>query len=319
MPTLILRMPNSNPWLSSEADSGVSPFRLKSVGQPFGAIIVHKDQGRNEKAAWRHHQQHVIWRKALLEILFSAAAVVTMQQGSTLSIRAGRVCRLSFGVGLCFLALGMLSIPPLAAQQAEAPATLTYLKVMKGSVPEYTSLTLNTNGDGTYDGRQLNESSKPRPLKLSPETTELLFRMAKEMGDFKSLRLESNKNVANLGSKTFIYRQGGQEYKVEFNYTRNKRAQDLLSVFDGIADVEQHIGTLEYSSRYDVLGLPSALTQVEIDLDNKALVDPQLMVPILKKIAGDSQYLHIAQARAADILRRIQDSPEAGKQGRHRF
>ncbi len=319
MRTLTLRMPNSNHWLSSESESAVRPIRLKCVGQPFGAVIVHKDQGRNEKASWRRHQQSMIWRKALLEILFSAAAVVTMQQGSTLSIRAGRICRRTFGVGLCIFALGMLSIPFLSAQQAEAPATLTYTKVMKGSVPEYTSLTVNTNGDGTYDGRQLSESSRPRPLKLSPETTELLFQMAKDMGDFKSLRLESNKNVANLGLKTFIYRQGGQEYKVEFNYTRNKRAQDLLNVFEGIADVEQHIGTLEYSSRYDVLGLPSALTQVEIDLDNKALVDPQLMVPILKKIAGDSQYLHIAQVRAADILRRIQDSPAMGKDGRRRF
>jgi hypothetical protein len=280
---------------------------------------LHKDQGRNVKASWRRHQQHVIWLEALLANVFSAAAVVTMQQGSTLSIRAGRICRRSFCLGLFLLALGMLSIPSLFAQQTAGPATLTYTKVMKGSVPEYTSLTVNTNGDGTYDGRQLNESSRPRPLKLSPETTELLFQMAKEMGDFKSLRLESNKNVANLGLKTFIYRQGGQEYKVEFNYTRNKRAQDLLNVFEGIADVEQHIGTLEYSSRYDVLGLPSALTQVEIDLDNKALVDPQLMVPILKKIAGDSQYLHIAQVRAADILRRIQDSPAMGKDGRHRF
>jgi hypothetical protein len=84
-------------------------------------------------------------------------------------------------------------------------------------------------------------------------------------------------------------------------------------LFEGISDVEQHIGTLEYSSRYDVLGLPSALTRIEIDLDNKELVDPELMVPILKKIAGDSQYLHIAQVRAADILRRIQNSDSSRK------
>ena len=209
-------------------------------------------------------------------------------------------------VAVCLLMLGIL--PAYASQQPDSPATLTFTKVMKGSVPEYTSITVDTNGNGTYDGRQLDESPKPRPLKLSPETTKILFQMAAGLRDFRSLKLESNKNVANLGQKTFIYRHNGQENKVQFNYTRNKRAGELLSVFEGIADVEQHIGTLEYSSRYDVLGLPSALTRVEIDLDNKALVDPQLMVPILKKIAGDSQYLHIAQVRAADILRRIQDS-----------
>lgn len=200
------------------------------------------------------------------------------------------------------------AVPSFPAQQVDAQPTLTYIKVMKGSVPEYTALTVEANGDGTYDGRQLNESPKPRPLKLSPETTQALFQLAAALGDFHSIKLESHKKVASMGLKTFIYRHDGQENKVEFNYTRNKRADELLSVFEGIADVEQHIGILEYSSRYDVLGLPSALTRVEIDLNNKELVDPQLMVPILEKIAGDSQYLHIAQVRAADILQRIQGS-----------
>ncbi len=206
----------------------------------------------------------------------------------------------------------------LSAQQAGDVPTLTYTKVMKGSAPEYQSLTVSTNGDGTYDGRQLDESPKLRPLKLTPETTRVLFQMAAELGDFRSLRLESRKKVANMGLKTFVYRHGTEEDKVQFNYTRNKRAEELLSLLDGIADVEQHIGVLEYSSRYDVLGLPAALTQVEIDLNNKALVDPQLMVPILKKIAGDSQYLHIAQVRAADILRRIQDNEGSRRSDRRR-
>jgi hypothetical protein len=230
-----------------------------------------------------------------------------MKQASILALCQARVGRVVLLLGTALAILGAFPLPALRAQEAEGLATLTYTKVMKGSVPEYQALTVDTNGDGTYDGRQLNESPKPRPLKLTAETTQVLFQMAAELNDFRSLRLESGKNVANLGLKTFIYRNGAQENKVQFNYTRNKRAGDLLSLFDGISDVEQHIGTLEYSSRYDVLGLPSALTQVEIDLNNKALVDPQLMVPILKKIAGNSQYLHIAQIRAADILRRIQD------------
>lgn len=222
-----------------------------------------------------------------------------------------RRCALGLVVG--FLVAVWAAVPMFSAQQGNPPPSLTFIKVMKGSVPEYIALTVDANGDGTYDGRQLDESPKPRPLKLSPETTQTLFQMAAALGDFHSITLESNKKVASMGQKTFIYRHNGQESKVEFNYTRNKRAEDLLGVFEGIADVEQHIGTLEYSSRYDVLGLPSALNMVEIDLNNKALVDPQLMVPILKKIAGDSQYLHIAQIRAADILRRIQGSEYSGK------
>lgn len=238
-----------------------------------------------------------------------------MEQGPISPSLCSGLRRHILRLSVCFFALGLLPSPALPAQGTGGPAVLTYTKVMKGSLPEYTSVTVDENGDGTYDGRQLNEPPKPRALKLSAETTATLFQMAGALGDFRSLNLESNKNVANLGMKTFIYRHNGQENKVQFNYTRNKRAQDLTTVFEGIADVEQHIGTLEYSSRYDVLGLPSALTRIEIDLDNKELVDPELMVPILKKIAGNSQYLHIAQVRAADIIRRIQDGYTSNKAG----
>ncbi len=224
-----------------------------------------------------------------------------------------------FRLAMCSLALVTFSAAALYAQPAGNAATLIYTKVMKGSVPEYTAITVNSNGVGTYDGRQLNQSPRPRALKLSQSTTRKLFQMAASLGDFRSIKLESDKKVANMGLKTFVYRHDGQENKVQFNYTRNKRAEDLLTMFDGVANVEQHIGRLEFSSRYDVLGLPSALTQVEIDLDNNALVDPQLMVPILEKIAGDSQYLHIAQVRAEDIIRRIQDSKDSRKPDRHRF
>jgi hypothetical protein len=229
-----------------------------------------------------------------------------MHQGSSSSGQHAAFYQRIWRWGVCVIALGIFATSSLQAQHQRSVATLTYTKVMKGSVPEYTSLTVDANGNGTFDGRQLSESPRPRSLKLSPSTTETLFQIAGALDDFHSIRLESKKNVANLGLKTFIYRHDGRENKVQFNYTQNKKAEELLSVFEGIADVEEHIGTLEYSSRYDVLGLPSALTRIEIDLNNKALVDPQLMVPILKKIAGDSQYLHIAQVRAEHIIRRIQ-------------
>jgi len=203
---------------------------------------------------------------------------------------------------------GISTIPRLQAQEARRPDKLTYIKVMKGSVPEYQAITVDANGAGAYEGRKLDESPRPRGLKLSAATTQRLFELARELGDFRSIQLESHRKVANLGLKTFIYEHNGHENKVGFNYTLNRRAQDLMDLFDGIGSVEQHIGILEFSSKYDHLGLPGELRQIEIDLNNKALVDPEMMVPILQKIAEDSQFLHIAQIRAVDILHRIQNS-----------
>jgi hypothetical protein len=237
-----------------------------------------------------------------------------MDQGAILSYLHSGTHRRLFCLVVGLFVLGLCSAAVFPAQVAGSAATLTYIKVLKGSVPEYTSITVNSSGVGTYDGRELDESPRPRPLKLSPNTTQKLFRVAASLGDFHSISLESeSKDVANMGQKTFIYRHDGRESRVQFNYTRDKRAVQLLKVFEGINTVEQDISTLEKSSRYDVLGLPSALTHVGVDLDSKTLVDPQLMVPILKKIAGDPQYLHIAQVRAQNLLRRIRDSKKSHK------
>lgn len=189
--------------------------------------------------------------------------------------------------------------------QASSPK-LTYTRILKGSIPEYLSLSVDTTGAGAYQGRKLDDPPSPRELKLSAATTERLFALAQSLNDFKDIDLESHKKVANLGSKTFTYQGAAGENKVEFNYTVNRDAQELTDLFEKIAAVEQHIVALEYEVKYDHLGLPHELLQIQIDLDNKALADPQLMVPTLDEIIKNPRFLHLAQVRAQNILDRLQ-------------
>jgi hypothetical protein len=192
-----------------------------------------------------------------------------------------------------------------AAQQRSSLPILSFKKVLKGSVPEYMEIVVDSQGAGTYDGRKLSDSPSPRNLKLSRATTDRLFALAADLGDFKSLTLDSRRKVANMGLKTFAYEFDGQRSSVDFNYTENRTAKQLEDLFEGIAAVEEHLRALEYSVRYDPLGLPRELTYIQIDLENKNLTDPILLAPVLKQIAGDPRFLHIAQVRAQDILDRI--------------
>jgi len=187
---------------------------------------------------------------------------------------------------------------------------LTFKKVLQGSTPEYIEITVDSNGVGTYDGRKLQDPPEPRPLKLSAATTEQIFSLAHALNDFNTIDLESHKKVANLGAKTFIYESGGQKFSAQFNYTLRREAQELADLFEKISSVEEHIKALEFEEKYDHLGLPQELLQIQIDLDNKALADPELMAPTLKSIAHDSHFLHLAQARAQDILERIGENDE---------
>jgi hypothetical protein len=196
---------------------------------------------------------------------------------------------------------------PGQSQPAGSSVTLTYTKLLKDSVPEYLAITVHPDGTGAYEGRKLDEAPSVRPLKLSPSTTQKLFALASDLGNFASIDLESHKRVANLGLKTFTFEAEGQKNRCEFNYTLNRQAQELTDLFEGIATVERHLVSLEYGMKYDHLSLPKELLQIQIDLENRAMADPQLLVGTLEQIAHNPRYLHVAQVRAQDILQRVQD------------
>jgi hypothetical protein len=198
--------------------------------------------------------------------------------------------------------------PLLTAQSASPVARLSYTRVLKGSVPEYLAITVDASGEAAYEGRKLDEPPSPRALKLSPETTRRLFQLAETLGNFQAIDLESHRKVANLGLKTFTFERDGEKHQAEFNYTQRREAQELVDLFEKIATVEQHIIFLEYAVKYDPLSLPRELMLIRIDLDKRALVDPELMVPVLEKIARNPRFLHLAQTRAQNILERLQNN-----------
>jgi hypothetical protein len=219
------------------------------------------------------------------------------------SLRHPRACLAAAALVGIFLAA---DVPPIWS--AENYACLTYTKVLKGSTPEYLSISVDSQGRGSYEGRKLDEPPAPQPLQLSAATTQRLFSLAEAMDNFQGLELESHKKVANLGLKTFVYEREGRRNQVEFNYTQRRDAQLLTDLFEKIASVEQHILALEHAIKYDHLSLPTELLQIQIDLNKRALADPELMVPSLEKIANNPRFLHLAQARAQTILQRLQNT-----------
>jgi hypothetical protein len=194
-------------------------------------------------------------------------------------------------------------------QAAGVPAKLTYSKTFKASTPEYLLITVDSKGSGTFEGHKLGEVQSPRPFQLSADTTERLFELAGQLHNFRSIHLDSHKKVASLGQKTLAYEQGEDVNRVVFNYTENRVAQKLVDIFEAVGMVEEHIAALEFGMKYDPLGLPQELLQIQIELDNKSLADPEMLLPTLEKIAHGSHFLHLAQVRAQQIIEHIQPSP----------
>lgn len=206
------------------------------------------------------------------------------------------------------VALFLAAVPALRASSPNPSRgpQLTYTKILKGSAPEYERIVVNLNGSGSYDGRQLADPPNPRPFQLSSDVTARLFELAGRLNNFQNVSLESHKRVADLGRKTFTFTDGARTHECTFNYSTDRTAVELTDLFEGLGAVERHIAALDYSMRYDRLGLPRELSLIQIDLENKSLLDPQLMTGTLESILHNPAYLHLAQVRAKDILRQIQ-------------
>ena len=192
------------------------------------------------------------------------------------------------------------------SQTAGAPAELTYSRTLKGSTPEYLAITVDSKGSGSFEGRGLDEKQNPRTIQLTTATTERIFRLAGQLHNFQSIKLESRRKVANMGEKTLTYQQGEGVNRVVFNYTENRTAQELVDLLEAVGMVEEHITALEFKMKYDPLSLTQELLQIQIELDNRSLVDPEMMVPTLEKIVHGSRFLHLAQVRAQQIIERVQ-------------
>jgi hypothetical protein len=198
----------------------------------------------------------------------------------------------------------------LSAAAALAEPRLFYSKFFKGSIPEYVAITLQHDGQATY--QEAKDDDNPIKLQLPPEDTQDIFGLAEKLGRFQR-QVESGLKVANMGTKTFRFEDGADEHEVQFNYSQDTSAQALLDWFERITETERHLIELDRTVHYDKLGVNDVLLQLQITYEHKRLVAPEQFLPLLDRIAKNESFLHIARERAAtltDAIRKPAPPPE---------
>jgi hypothetical protein len=189
-----------------------------------------------------------------------------------------------------------------------ADATVTFRKIFKSSYPEYVEIKVSDSGSGTFDIRQLSEDSNPRSLHLDAPLVQTIFNLAAKLHNFDGVELETHRRIANLGEKTFGYDRAGESHSVTFNYTLNRDALQLLTIFEGLARQQTDLSDLERTMRYDPLGVNDVLMQVQKDLDNKLVPEPTQFLPLLDRLAADQHFIDIARDRARKLAAGIRSS-----------
>lgn len=182
---------------------------------------------------------------------------------------------------------------------------VVYRKVFKGSTPEFAEIKISRGVDCTFDIRQLSEDADPRQFAVGEAIRAKIFSLAADLHEFQNVDLDVHRKIANLGEKTFVFQSGSVMHEAKFNYTTNPSATQLYDIFEGLTRQQDHVVTLERRMRYDRLGIPAALTDLDGDLGHKMIPEPDALLPVLDEISGDSRIVEIARTKARAMAARI--------------
>jgi hypothetical protein len=203
--------------------------------------------------------------------------------------------------------IAILALFAAGQTRAADAASVTYRRVFKSSVPEFIEIHVPERGDCRFDIRQLDEDAEPQTFQVGDSLRGKIFELTGQLNDFRSLDLDVKRRIANLGQKTFRWERGTETHEVTFNYTLNATANQLMQIFEGLARQQEHLTLLERRYKYDRLGLNDALMQFEIDLNKRAIPEPQRLLSILEVIGGDPKVVDLARQRARNLAERIRN------------
>jgi len=205
----------------------------------------------------------------------------------------------------CAVLVSFASVPS-ASASGPGSAVFTYRRIFKSSTPEFIEIKIDQSSDkGSYEIRQLNEDPGATPFDVSPGLRQKIFELIAKLNYFNGLDLDVHRKIANLGEKTFRYQRGSEAHEVEFNYTVNSSAAQLLQICEGLARQQELVDLLLRRIKYDRLGVNDGLLELETDLTKGVLPEPQRLLPVLDQIAGDYRCVDIARQRARALAEKI--------------
>jgi hypothetical protein len=195
-----------------------------------------------------------------------------------------------------------------AAATTSDTSSLTYRRIFKSSYPEFVEISINEDGSGTFDIRQLDDTANAQPMQIGSPLVHKMFELADSLHDFQGVDLDVHRRIADLGQKTFIYKKGSEVHQVGFNYTLNGSAQQLLAIFDGLQRQELDVSDMERAMRYDHLGIADVIARVQSDVKNKLIPEPDTLLPALDEIGQNTELMDMSRQRARAIAEEIRSN-----------
>ena len=166
---------------------------------------------------------------------------------------------------------------------------------------------LDGNGKGQFYFNKRNEDEIQLPVTLRASAMETL-RALFEKADFlnESRDFVSQRKVADMGLKTVRFSAGSKQRQVVYNYTEDRTLQEITTFFENLCQQERSLFEMDLALKYDRLGIPKKLDELDSSLNAKRIVAPERFAPVLEKIYADQTLMNLARKEAKKLLARIE-------------
>ncbi len=218
-----------------------------------------------------------------------------------------REARAHWGWGsLLILAwLAALVVPALPAQELQPK--FSWKKDSSRGLLESYGVELNENGTGQFYFRRRNEEQVQMTVVLKPAAIEALIALFVK-ADFLNASKDfvSQRKVADMGAKTIRFHAGFQSREVVYNYTEDRFLQEITNFFENLCQQEKSLFEIDLALKYDRLGIPKKLDELDRNLSAKRIVAPERFAALLERIYQDQSLMNLARKEAKKLLSRIE-------------
>ncbi len=194
-----------------------------------------------------------------------------------------------------------------AHAQTESESRFFWKKDNSRGLLESYGVELDGNGKGQFYFSKRNEDEIKLPVTLRASAMQTL-RGLFEKADFlnESMDFVSQRKVADMGLKTVRFGTGSRQREVVYNYTEDRFLQEITTFFENLCQQERALFEMDLALKYDRLGIPKKLDELDSSLNAKRVVAPERFAPVLEKIYADQTLMNLARKEAKKLLVRIE-------------
>jgi hypothetical protein len=182
--------------------------------------------------------------------------------------------------------------------------------------PDHYSITVASNGSTTYEstdkGKKDVEALDPYQLKftMSQPTLKKIFALTEAANHFHGNFAFKGK-IAHTGTKTLRYTDQNLDLKQTYEWSQDPSIQQLTTIFEGIAAVQETARRLRFLKRFDKLSIDGELKSLESRAESGDAFELHTITPLLQNITNDITLLKTAREHARKLLERAQRETSA--------